>query len=303
MNHLPLHLPDFSCRRPTSAQFLDGGHRITNVLLDLKSGLPLGDELCRELATGAGDSLVKLSERLDLDRKGKYTEEKAELDRERRLYYEAIRRGIRGILADPDPALPPSRRAGAEVLQELVAKRKKRMTAKAQGDTTTELRLFFADCDTPEIQLALKQTDLLRFYKLLQTAHNAHSEVVLKADRPKPAIEPTSEEKNAAQKADQALMRELKETIQNKLALAFEVMEHHASNGRSGYAELLASCATIADEINSLAKTRKTRARKAAEKKETSATSPTKPAHREASAPQNPTPAPQAVAPGVGLAG
>ena len=263
-----IELPFYTSRNVPSPEFLDCGDRLYDVLVDAENGCPTSETVIRECAEEAGDALSLLSTRLGLDRKGKFTEEKARLDKNRRAYYNAIQNGVRDILKDPDPEAPMPRREAAVLLSSVLAKRSKGFTRRTKAETSTELRNFFADAETDALQHVLKVTDLLRYYKALKIAHHAFVETLRKEGVAETDPEPvtTEEAADATSTKDIPLVRALKETITDRFRLAFEIMAHHARRDREPFAQLLTRCRLITDDININLKTRATRSRKAEEK-------------------------------------
>ncbi len=272
-----VEFPNLTHEGVGNLEFIDTLERIVSVLADEEDGIPSGEAVLHEILGDVRELLSEINVRLEKDRRGKFTTFKQKLDKERRTYYAAIRRGVREIFADPDPNLAKERRSGAEALRDVLGKRVKSLQAKTQGQTSTELRNFFTDCDVPEVLQALRDTDLMRFYTLLKTAHASYTQVLHQAGREESEEQVSADAEEKENKTGVPL-RVLKTEVVHSLDLAFDLMAHHARRGREPYFQLLTHCVTITDGLNLLAK--KTRNRKAKSKM-----AGTKPSERSQSAP------------------
>jgi hypothetical protein len=285
------YLPPLTARGVTTAQFVDAGDRMTAVLLDAKTGLPSHETGLREMATDVELAVRELDARLSAVRSSAFTARKKTAHENRLKCFTALRNGANGIVTDPDPQTAAAKRQWAAVVLEPVARLGAALREKTRAEASTALRLLFKECDKPEVQSALQETELLRFYELLKAAHAEYVRLLreegrLEADGESAAdAEPDAKSvvtdgsaPGAASKLGNVeaatvpvptglTQRQVKDGIVVLLETIFSAMAYHAAKGREPYRHLLARCRDMAQEINSDAKLRVTRAKKAEAKK------------------------------------
>jgi len=253
--------PSRAARDLTADQFYNVGGRLRDTLLAPQGGLPATDAVGRTLADRIGVETMHLGLRMRMERKGKFTKDKSRQEKLRDDYVVSIRKGIRAILTDKDPALSPTRRAAAELLRDLMAKRPKQFESKSQGENSTQLEFLFADFDAAPAQEALREADLLRYYLPLKEAHAAFLAVVDAEEKAEAAASmglPTENPRNLPE------LRVIKETLTAHIRLALELIGFMARQGIAPYGELAARCAAILGEAGVVAKSRETREKKTA---------------------------------------
>ncbi len=285
-------LPPRPARGVTTAQFVDAGDRIAAVLLDPKDGLPSHETGLREMVTDVEAGIRHLDTRLGAVRSSAFTVQKKVAHENRLKCFAALRGGANGIVTDPDPQTAAAKRAAAAVVLEPVARLGAALRDKTRAEASTALRLVFKECDKPEIQSALQETELSRFYGLLKAAHQEYMQVLreegqqgadgesaedTESDAKSPGNERQETAKSKPGNANEAAQapaadgtttqRQLKDGIVELLDVIFHDMTYHAAKGREPYRHLLARCRDIVLEINSHAKLRVTRAKTAAAKK------------------------------------
>ena len=251
--------PSRASREFTSDQFVNIGGRFRETL---EGGLPATDLVGRTLAQQIGAGTVHLALRMRMERKSKFTKEKTRQEKLRDDYVISIRKGIRAVLTDKDPALPPARREAAVLLRDLLEKRPKQFETKSGGENTTQLEFFFEDFDTTPAQAALQETDLLRYYKPLKEAHAAYVTLIRDEEAADAAAAVALPTENPSKLPE---MRVLKETLTARIRLALEIIGFMAEQGIAPYPELAERCSAIVSEAGLVAKGRGTRAAKAAQ--------------------------------------
>jgi len=272
--------PEFPAQGTSHEIFLDAGLQLTNLLLDSKKGLPLGDEFNRELVADGFDWLSQLSVRIRMEPKGRHTEQISQLHRDRCAYFRYIGRGAVFVLEDPDRSLSEDTREAARMIDELVSKRKVALSSKSRPSTSTALRFFLEDCEPKPVLAALEAIGLRRHFLLLEKANAAYQDLLLKASR-REGDEfdgETPSESEARIPAAPALptLRKLRQEAAYALDQTFANMKQHAKKGRDPYRQLLGACAQITTKLASLSKTQETRTRKA-KAKDAASGSPTAP--------------------------
>jgi len=252
--------PSRASRDFTSDQLVNVGGRLEEALRDPASGLPSTDAVGQALAKQIGVQTVHLGLRMRMERKGQFTKDKAREEKLRDKYVVSIRKGIRAILTDNDPALPPARLQAAGLLRDLLEKRPKQFETKSDGENTTQLEFFFADFDTLPAQAALKETDLLRYYQPLKQAHAAYIQLVKDEEAADAAAAVALPTVNPSKLPE---MRVIKETLTTRIRLALDLIGFMAELGIAPYVGLAESCSSIIAEASLVAKGRDTREKKA----------------------------------------
>jgi hypothetical protein len=281
------YLPAFTVRGVTSLQFVDAADRMVSLLLHAESGLPASETGLRQIVSEVESGVRDLDERLGAVRTSKYTIKKKAAHEARLKCFTALRSGAQGIVNDPDTTTPTAMRELAGVVLEPVARLGAGLRDKTRAEASTALRLLFKECDKAPVQAALTETGLLRFYRLLQGAHQEYVHLLREEGLPETDSEADADPERTGDPAGAVAanaaavttipspvpgttgvtQRQLKDGILELLGVVFKSMAFHAANGREPFRHLLAECGDIAQEINSDAKLRETRAKKSEEKK------------------------------------
>jgi hypothetical protein len=199
-----------------------------------------------------------------------------------------MRREVKTILQNPDPALPAPKRAAAQQVLNALNKHHGAAQRRSQAELSASVRGLMAECAEDDLRRAIKQTGLDRFVELLKETQERYTELTKKEDAaaalaglPEPPATDSAESKTSTSAATgkPRLAREIKDSLSDDLRFLFELMARQARRGREPYALLLAQGREIASELNRVAKTRETREKKAEEKrqkKEGQGSTPTK---------------------------
>jgi len=260
-HRLLFFLPPFTARGVTSPQFVDAGDRIVALLSMRRTGLPSNETGLREMVSEVESGVRDLDGRLGAVRTSKFTAKKKVAHESRLKCFTALRGGAQGIVTDPDSRTPVTKRELAAVVLEPVTRLGAALREKTRAETSTALRLLFKECDKTEVQAALKETDLLRFYVLLKGAHQEYVQLLREEGRPE------ADPESGADAGSEALgdsagavdakpaatvpatagltQRELKDGIVELLETVFKTMAFHAAKGREPYHHLLANAGPL----------------------------------------------------------
>jgi len=250
-------------RRMSHAQTSNLGTRIAQELLDPETGVPASDAVLFALGQDIAAETLHLDLRVRMERTSAFTQRKAKLEKERDNYLGAIRRGLRTILREPEKTVVPARRAAAVRLQELLDRRPKNFERLAAGENSTHLKYLFADWDTEASRGDFQETDLFRFYTLLQAAEAGFVQVV----REQGEAEAAEAELPAIQNPKKLpQLHVIKQTLVTRLNLAMENLDYLAGKGRQPYVALAERCALVFSEAGFIAQSRETRQAKKAGK-------------------------------------
>jgi hypothetical protein len=277
-----IELPVLAHRELTSQQFLDGCRRITFCVLEGTAKIPLSENLVRELANDCALVSEELACRLMLDRKGEFTRDKLQAHAKRINFVQAVRRELKTLFRNPDPAIPDSKRTAAKELLVMIDKHTIATKRRSQAEVSTMVQGLLTEAAEPEVQQIISQAGAGRFMELLKQAQAEYAaitkreeEATVQGSLPEPAAgEVVTADGDSQFSAGPTksvlkprLARELKEALSSQLSLLFDLMAHLARKGREPYALLLAEGCEISAELNQVAKTRETRERKAEEKR------------------------------------
>ncbi len=278
-----IEIPVLAHRDLTSLQFLDGCRRITASILEGTERIPLIEHLVRELASDCASVSEELSARLMLDRKGEFTRDKLQAHSTRLNYVHAVRRELKTLFRNPDPAIPDSKRTAAKELLVIIDTHKIAAKRRSQAEVSTLVQALLTEAAEPETQQIISRAGAGRFFELLKQAQAEYAavtkreqEATVQGSLSEPASgEVDTETGGHAQTAaapakpvpKPRLARELKEVLSSQLSLLFDLMAHLARKGREPYAQLLAESCETAAELTQVAKTRETREKKADEKR------------------------------------
>jgi hypothetical protein len=288
MSSFEIELPVFTHRDLTSLQYLDGCRRITKAILYGTVKIPSEHHLVRESAEDCALQAEELACRLALDRKSEFARDKQQAHSQRVKYLQAMRREVKTILQNPDPALPAPKRAAAQQVLNALNKHHGAAQRRSQAELSASVRGLMAECAEDDLRRAIKQTGLDRFIDLLKETQERYTDLTKKEEAaaalaalPEPPATDSGESKTStsAFTGKPRLAREIKDSLSDDLRFLFELMARQARRGREPYALLLAQGREIAAELNRVAKTRETREKKAEEKrqkKEGKGSTPTK---------------------------
>jgi len=277
MSSFENELPVFTHRDLTSLQYLDGCRRITKAILHGTVKIPSEHHLVRESAEDCALQAEELACRLALDRKSEFARDKQQAHSQRVKYLQAMRREVKTILQNPDPALPAPKRAAAQQVLKALNKHHGAVQRRSQAELSASVRGLMAECAEDDLRRAIKQTGLDRFVELLKETQERYTELTKKEDAaaalaglPEPPATDSAESKTSTSTSTgkPRLAREIKDSLSDDLRFLFELMARQARRGREPYALLLAQGREIASELNRVAKTRETREKKAEEKRQ-----------------------------------
>lgn len=251
-----LTLPSRASRELSNEQLKNLARRFGVALLDPESGLPAEDPVCRALVAQIVEGAGYMSARLTLERSNKFTKEKQRNEELRDGFVRAIRGGLRQIIKDIDPALPPSQKEAAALLSDLMAKRPKGFEKKSGAENSEELESLFKDFDSASAQAALHETNLLRYYQPLKDAHKAYVDLVREQEEAEADAALASPIENPRKLPAFSVV---KNTLIARIRLLLDNIAFMAELGTAPYVRLAGVCSAILSEISEVVKLRETR--------------------------------------------
>lgn len=251
-----LTLPSRASRDLSNEQLMNIARRFGVALSDPRTGLPANDPVCQALVTQIVEGAGHMAARLTLELASTFTKGKQRNEKLRDDYVRAIRTGLKQIVNDVDPALPPSRKEAAERLSALLAKRPKNFEKKSGAENSEQLEALFKDFDSVNAQAALQETNLLRYYQPLKVAHTAYVDLVRAQEESEAAAALATPVENPRKLPSLAV---LKNTLVARLRLLLENIAFMAGLGTAPYSRLAEVCSAILSEISEVVKTRETR--------------------------------------------
>jgi hypothetical protein len=233
----------FNPRDFGNSQLYELGDEIRIIL----RGVPETNEVIRRQSAKLDAAVSDLGSALGRDRASEFVTRKQQIDELR----DDLVIGYGKVVASYAERSPiPAKKEAAQLLLDILQRRKERFYSKDYETNSAELKLFFADMDrSAAAQQALVTLAMADEWYLPLKQSNADFEAVVLA-----------ESEAAAKDDDPTLLSPAKRRLNAKLRLVLGNLEDYAEDGVQPYTDLLEQITNRITAVRSVALSRKTRA-------------------------------------------